>query len=75
MNLTSIQEDAGLIPGLTRLRIRTLTLTLTLSYGCGVGRRCGLDPPLLWLWCRPAAEGPIQFDPWPGNFHMQWVQP
>ena len=18
---------------------------------CGVGRRCGLDPVLLWLWC------------------------
>ena len=22
---------------------------------CGVGRRCGSDPELLWLWCRPAA--------------------
>ena len=22
---------------------------------CGVGSRYGLDPPLLWLWCRPAA--------------------
>ena len=21
----------------------------------GVGRRCGSDPALLWLWCRPAA--------------------
>ena len=21
---------------------------------CGVGHRCGLDPTLLWLWCRPA---------------------
>ena len=21
---------------------------------CGVGRRCGSDPELLWLWCRPA---------------------
>ena len=21
----------------------------------GVGRRCGLDPLLLWLWCRPAS--------------------
>ena len=26
---------------------------------CGVGRRCGLDPMLLWLWCRPAAAAPI----------------
>ena len=24
-----------------------------------VGRRCSLDPPLLWLWCRPAAVAPI----------------
>ena len=27
---------------------------------CGVGRRRGLDPTLLWLWCRPAATAPIQ---------------
>ena len=26
---------------------------------CGVGRRCGLDPVLLWLWCRLAATAPI----------------
>ena len=27
---------------------------------CGVDCRCGLDPALLWLWCRPAATAPIQ---------------
>ena len=27
---------------------------------CGVGRRCGSDPKLLWLWCRLAAEAQIQ---------------
>ena len=27
---------------------------------CGVGHRQGSDPVLLWLWCRPAAEAPIQ---------------
>ena len=27
---------------------------------CGVGCRCGSDPELLWLWCRPAATGPIR---------------
>ena len=27
---------------------------------CGVGRRCGLDPVLLWLWCRSAAVAPIR---------------
>ena len=26
---------------------------------CGVGRRCDLDPVLLWPWCRPAAIAPI----------------
>ena len=26
---------------------------------CGIGRRHGLDPKLLWLWCRPAAVAPI----------------
>ena len=27
---------------------------------CGVGRRRGSDPELLWLWRRPAAVAPIQ---------------
>ena len=27
---------------------------------CGVGCRRGLDPPLLWLWCRLAAVPPIR---------------
>ena len=26
---------------------------------CGVGRRCGSDPALLWFWCRLAATAPI----------------
>ena len=26
---------------------------------CGVGHRHGLDPALLWLWCRLAAAAPI----------------
>ena len=26
-----------------------------LPVSCGVGCRRGLDPALLWLWCRPAA--------------------
>ena len=35
VNSTSIPEDAGLIPGLPQW------------VSCGVGRRCGSDPPLL----------------------------
>ena len=26
---------------------------------CGVGHRCGLDPVMLWLWCRPASIAPV----------------
>ena len=29
------------------------------AVSCGVGRRCGLDPTLLWLWCRLEATAPI----------------
>ena len=28
------------------------------AMSCGVGRRLGLDPALLWLWCRPVAWEP-----------------
>ena len=27
---------------------------------CSVGRRCGSDLVLLWLWCKPAAAAQIQ---------------
>ena len=33
---------------------------------CGVGHRHGLDPELLWLWCRPVAvalTGPLAWEP------------
>ena len=33
---------------------------------CGVGRRCGLDPELLWLWYRLAAVAlipPLAWEP------------
>ena len=48
-NLTSIQEDMGLIPGYRP----------TVAVDCGVGHRHGSDPVLLWLWRRPAAKAPI----------------
>ena len=31
---------------------------------CGVGRRCGLDLALLWLWCRPADTDLIRLLAW-----------
>ena len=36
------------------------------AISCGVGCRCGWDPTLLWLWCRPAATasiGPLAWEP------------
>ena len=53
MNLTSSLEDAGSIPGPAHW-IKEPGIALS----CGVGRRHGLDPMLLWLWCRPAAAAP-----------------
>ena len=44
-NPTRNHEVTGLIPGI--------------AVRCGVGRRRGLDPTLLWLWRRPAATAPI----------------
>ena len=49
-NPTRNHEDVGLIPGLTQW-VKALAFTVS----CGVGRRRGSDPKLLWPWCRPAA--------------------
>jgi len=45
----------GLIPGLA-LWVKGSGIAAS----CGVGCRCGSDPVLLWLWCRPAAAALIQ---------------
>ena len=44
-----------------------------MSVSCGVDRRHGSDPQLLWLWCRPEAIAPIR--PLAGNLYMPWVRP
>ena len=31
----------------------------SVAVGCGIGCGHGLDPTLLWLWCRPVAVAPV----------------
>ena len=41
-----------------RMQVRSLASVVWgsgIAMSCGVGRGHGLDPMLLWLWCRPAA--------------------
>ena len=37
---------------------------------CGMGRRRGSDPALLWLWCRPVATAPIRPLAWEPPYAM-----
>ena len=39
---------------------RSVGCGIAVTVSSGVGRRCCLDPVLLWLWCGPAAVDPIR---------------
>ena len=53
--LVSMRMWVRSLASFSRLRI-----WCCVAVSCGVGRRCGLGPVLLWLWRRPAAAAPIQ---------------
>ena len=36
----------------------------SVAVSCGIGRRLGSDPMLLWLWCRPAPVAWIRALAW-----------
>ena len=60
-------------PVFMKIRVRSLAspsgLRSGIALSCGVGRRRGLDPVLLWLWCRPVAVALI----WPLAWELSYA--
>ena len=61
-----------------RLRVQSLAslcgLRIWRCLSRGVGRRCGSDPALLWLWLWPAAIAPIGPLAWQPPYAMGVAQ-
>ena len=55
--------------GTMRLRVRSLA-SLSVAMSCGIGRRCGSDLALLWLWRRPATTTRIRPLAWKTPYAM-----
>ena len=53
-NPTRNHEVAGSVPALVQCQQSSVAVS------CGVGRRRGSDPTLLWLWRRLVATAPIR---------------
>ena len=53
------QKQIQLVPVRTRYLASLSGLRMRHCMSCGVGRKHGSDPALLWLWCRLAAAAPI----------------
>jgi len=65
-NPTRIHEVEGSIPDLAQW-VKYLS---DVAVSCGVGRRCGSDPALLWLWRRPVATAAIRPLAWEPLYAM-----
>ena len=68
-NPTSTHEDASFISDLFQWVKRS-----RVAVSCGVGCRCGSDPHVA-VAVGVSQQLQLQFDPWPGNFHMPRVRP
>ena len=72
-----LAQQKGIQLGTMRLRVRTLPSLSGLRIRCcrelWYRLQTGLDPALLWLWCRPSATAPIGPLAWEPPY--TWVRP